>query len=115
MLSAALHSAVSKHEQTGCEFAECVLLLLCDQRYLLELAAQAVRVLINAYYGCLHVSLASDVRRFLQGLVMPGFGQPAQMGNGPAFPVPAMDMPMPPGMTELQRPDFQVTPPLPAR
>ena len=37
---------------------------------------------------------------------MPGFGQPAQMGNGPTFP--ATDMPMPPGMSEQQQAEFQV-------
>lgn len=37
---------------------------------------------------------------------MPGFGQPAQMGAGPGFP--AMEMPMPPGMTEQQQSEFQV-------
>ncbi len=36
---------------------------------------------------------------------MPGFGQPAQMGNALAFP--AMDMPMPPGMNDQQQGDFQ--------
>ena len=38
---------------------------------------------------------------------MPGFGQPAQMGNGPS--VPAMDMHMPPGMSEQQQAEFQVS------
>ena len=38
---------------------------------------------------------------------MPGFGQPAQMGNGASFP--SMDMPMPPGMSEQQQAEFQVS------
>ena len=56
-----------------------------------------------------HLPCHQDCAAAMQGLVMAGFGQPAQMGNGPAFP--AMEISLPPGMSERHRSEFQVSRP----